>query len=1172
MGVLVEQQHSGAMVADRLAGALAACDEALALSPNNVDALAARGATLRAMGRTKDALAALLTALNLAPTHQRARQELALTLRDSGRRREAAALYGLLLRDPRAPADLWHDLALFLLGDNATVAAEICLRRALALAPEQINTRAALADLLVLRDHVSEALELDQDILALQPDNAPANAAAGQALVDLGRLDEAEDRLERALAADPDNALAHMGRARVHLARGNYEAAWEDMDWRWALAGRKRPDTAGAAWDGNTDLSGETILAWSEQGLGETLFLLRFVPALTARGARVILGVPAPLTALATTLDGDIRVAASGQVLTEADRPDFNVALGDLPRLLGIAGDNLPAKPYLVVPPERRMQVTAPLTCLLKVGLALTGSRLGHAIDLTAVMPLLTHPDAAFFNLQAGAPARAVAALAHPSLIADLSPGITDYADLAARMAEMDVVIAADGPAAHLAAALGRPTWILAPATADWRWAGMDERTPWYPTVRIFHQAEAADWKSAIPAITTALAQRIAAARMERDSLSVGLTDERAAETALLAGHARPGDLVLDLGCGSRPVDLPPGVERLAMDARPAVAREAFADSGIKVITAALADGPRPAVVTGTQTKAPRAVLPLPDWVRGTAATLTLDDVLAENPLAPGRRLVIRLGTRGTEAAVLAGLSVNTATAIVFRHDGTASFARALKDRGYQLWRFPTALAAGPLVPFAGESGTVLALVEGEPPARLYGHQDSPHAPALIAGARMESARLSTEATHALMAGQWNHAGALLARALAQDPANGPANANLGVLLRRIGRAEAATACWRRALTGGTDSEIAINLANVLRELGDFTAADSLLAEILSAQPDHPRALYALGLLRRDQGRSLEAVGILERADHEKPGTVPRGELATTLLKAGNLARGMAEMAFRPRPARPSAKGMPWNGGRLEARTILVRDEGDTADTILLARFIPQVARQGGLVVVECDPSLVPVLTGLPGVERVIARGEPLPDVDVVIDLPDVPRLIGTMSRTTPLRDVPYLPGTPRSPRSDSDETLRIGIAWAGSTPERSVPLGVLADLATLPGVTLINLQDGPRVRDLDRLGLTPLVEHPQPCPIPQVAARLETLDIIVGGDTAAMHLAGAMGKPVWAVLPRASAWPWVDGRDDSVWYPTMRVLRQDSDGSWENARNRLLEIARLMVAGKRRS
>ncbi|MGE5516995.1 MAG: tetratricopeptide repeat protein [Bacteroidota bacterium] len=1164
----------------------------LAIHPRRADAMAGRGAALRALGHPREALVSLLEALSRAPDNEEARLELALALRETGRRDEARTLYSLLLRRPQslaqspaqASARAWHGLALLCQAEGQDAAAESCLRRAVALAPAHIDARLDLGDLLARRGHLAEAADWFHGVLSMRPGNAPAHAGLGQALIGLGRLQEAEDQLERALVMDADNVVAHLARARLNLLAGDLPAAWDDLDWRWSRPGHRRPEPPGVAWDGNADLSGHTLLLWAEQGVAETIHLLRYVPLAADRGARVVLGVPQSLVPLAAEITGAATVLASGQPLPDGVEIDLHASLSDLPRLFGTTLDNVPPAPYLSAPESRRAPLRAPSTALLKVGVAWAGDRDDWSVPLVQMMPLLALPGIAAYSLQTGPRAREAGDLAHPALIADLSASLGDFADLAARIAEMDMVVAADGAVAHLAGALGVPVCVLLPQAPDWRWMLDRDDSPYYASARLFRQSRPDNWNRPVQSVCAHLRQRINAARADREARAVAQAGPRQACRAFLATHLLPGDLLVDVGAGdgtfamdaaSHPAD---DVRVLTIEARPgeaAILADTIAISGaeevVEVIAAPLAAQAGPAVVSG-RPRAGRSVFPLPGWVRSSARTTTLDAVLAERPDLAPRRLVLHLGARGTEDEVLAGLTATPAV-VIFTHRAGSGVAERLRVAGYTLVRFPGAVAAGPVVPFAGEDGPVLALAAGLAAAELYGDVSDPTSPAAMARAATRASTLAGQGSAALVAGDLNAAGALFARALAVDPDNVEALTNLGALLRRIGRGDAAVVCWNRALANGAGVGVRANTANVLRELGYGFAAEEEFTRALTAEPANPHFLYGFGLLERERGHAREAVALFERAEHLRPGAVPRHQLAAALLKSGNLARGMAEMAHRPPAPLAKVTAPAWDGGRLDARTILVRDENDAIDAIMLARFIPQVARHGGLVVVECVPDVARLLAGMPGVEQVVPRGETLPEVDLVTHLPDVPRLIGTTSRSTPPRDVPYLhlPDGMAAHDFGPSGQLRVGIAWSGRATDRSVPLTVLLRLAADPRIALVSLQRGPRAADLTTAGATPFVEDlGKDCAdLADSAALIAGLDLIVAADTAEAHLAGAMGKPVWVLLPTTCDWRWVDGREDAVWYPTMRVFRQNTEGSWQSAIDRVAEAASAMAAGK---
>jgi FkbM family methyltransferase len=1164
-------------------------ETALAQNPDHAEAHVGRCKVLRQAGHPRESLTHLVKFLAKHPKHLGGRLELALTLQQVGRGDEARSIYSLLVRETGAPAEAWHGLALVLLAEGKESPAEAALRRALALAPNMIEIRQQLAELTARRQDLAAAADMFQDILAIATDSAEAQAGLAQVLIGLNRMDEARDRIERALAIQPDNATAHLARARLLLLEGNLPGAWDDMDWRWRGSPGKRPNPPGEHWTGDSETNGRTVLLYAGNGLDDTLQMLRYTQVLSDKGARVVLGLPSLLAPLGSGVKGAWRTIVSGQPVPKGLRVDYSAAISDMPRLLGTTLTSIPPTPYIEAPAEKRPSVIAPPGAMLKVGVSWGAARAAWGVPFPSVMTLLGLPGAAFFGLQLGTRARDASVLAHPTLIHDLSSTIADYGDLAGRIAEMDLVITVDGPVAHLAGAMGKPVWLMLPYAADWRWMTHREDSPWYPSARLFRQDRPGDWTGVLTHVMTALEERVAEIKYERQTLARAHVGDKAKIRALLSTHLQSGDLLIDVGAGDGgfsmdAADHPAGgIKILAIEARPSEAgilRDTVDLTGlsdqVEVLCAALGSKRAPAVVAN-RPYGGKIVFSLPDWVRTAETSTTFDALISERSDLMADRLLVRIGAKGQEDEIVAGmegtLRTGTVALLVFEHRAGGQAATLLQAQGYRLFRFPSDIATGAVVPFADEPGTVLALAPSVDPAPVYGDANDPTSPAAMSRASAESARLASWGVDELNAGRPNAAGELFSKALAQDPFNVDANANLGGLLRRIGRADAAIACWRRALACGGGTAIRANLANVLRESGHLASAESAFLSVLADEPDNPRYLYAFGLLLRDQGRAKEALATFERAETLAPGTLRPGDHAVALLKSGNLARGMAEMVNR-RPVELTEHSAPlWDGSRLDARTILVRDEGDAIDTVMLARFLPMVARQGGLVTVECVPELARLLANVSGVEKVVPRGGDLPVTDCAIRLPDVPRLIGTTSRTTPIRDVPYLHLPHDLPvfRFPDDGRLRVGVAWSGRPTDRNLPLHALLRLASDPAVNLISLQRPPALGALLDGGGRSFFEEmgSQFHDLADSASVIAGLDLVIASDTVEAHIAGALGRPVWVLLPLGNDWRWVDGREDSVWYPTMRVFRQSQDSTWDRSMQRVSEALSAMVAGK---
>ncbi len=473
-------------------------------------------------------------ALAVAPEHAGAWHLLGLLVAGSGGFAEAASCMSRAVeRRPEQPF-LWGDLGACLYRLDRLDEAEAALRMALSLDRAQPPALGCLGLVLAARGAAAEAEACWREVLALAPDDAAAHTNLGNLLRDRGRLDAAEAMLRRAralrpgadaehnlavvlsaagrlaeaeaccraaLGRDPGHADAHYTLGTTHLLAGRLREGWQGFAWRWRRRGFAPPRRfAQPAWDGAA-LAGRTLLLYAEQGLGDAIQMLRFVPQVAARGA-VVLEVPAALARLAATLAADVTVAVHGTPL-----PAFDVqcSLMDLPGVLGVGLDDIPAgAPYLAPPSPIGAAPAAPG---LGVGLAWAGNP-RYLADARRSLPpakldaLAGIPGLRFVSLQYDARARPALMLHDPTA------AFADLADAAAVVAGLDLVIAVDSAIAHLAGALGVEVWLLNRFDTCWRWMLHRADSPWYPTMRIFRQPAPGDWDSVLAEVRAALAGR----------------------------------------------------------------------------------------------------------------------------------------------------------------------------------------------------------------------------------------------------------------------------------------------------------------------------------------------------------------------------------------------------------------------------------------------------------------------------------------------------------------------------------------------------------------------------------------------------------------------------------------------------------------------------------------
>jgi tetratricopeptide (TPR) repeat protein len=462
----------------RDADALASYDKALALDPQSIDALGSRADVLLTLRRPAEALAGLDRILAATPGHPEARAQRGVALAALGRHDEALAEFEAALRAGPNPIVIYNrGLTLAGLGRNA------------------------------------EAVEAYDRTLAAIPNHVAALMSRGVALQALNRHTEALASFDRALALAPDYADVHFNKSLALLAVGDYRAGQAEYEWRWRRSGAgARQNFGRPLWLGETPIAGKTLLLHAEQGLGDTLQFVRYVPRLAAGGAKIILEVHPELKALLSRLPGVAAVIAFGEA-----RPPFDLhcPLGSLPLALKTEPASVPADiPYLAADPARieRWQprldaLGRPRVAIVWAGNAAHANDRNRSLPLAKLGPLWADGHAGFVSLQRDlrpgeAEALAVAPVLH------LGHELADFDDTAAVLACCDLVIAVDTSVAHLAGALGRPLWVLLPFSADWRWTRDADRSPWYPSASLYREPRPGDWDDVMARVAKDLADK----------------------------------------------------------------------------------------------------------------------------------------------------------------------------------------------------------------------------------------------------------------------------------------------------------------------------------------------------------------------------------------------------------------------------------------------------------------------------------------------------------------------------------------------------------------------------------------------------------------------------------------------------------------------------------------
>ena len=456
----------------------------------------------------------------------------------AGRLREAESLYRQILSVEPNHAEALHLLGLIALQCRQPLPAIELMQRSIALSPDVFYFHNNLAEAFKAAGRFKEAAAAFARSLELHPDEPDTMHSLGAALEKAGdveggiavlratiekfpkfakphmslgavfehqaRYDQALESFENAIALQPNYPKARAARAGIWLRRGDYGRGWDEYEWRWRVEkfpGRP-PRPGPPIWDGSP-LAGRSILLFAEQGLGDTLQFIRYAPLVAGRGGRVIVECPQSLVRLIKTVEG------VNEVVTPDQHPHYDVQLPilSLPRVMKTRLDSIPANvPYITPPPDLAQSWKAKIPDDgKKIGLCWAGGRSqphrSIPADLIAKMieGLPCRPQ--FYSLQK----ELLPNEPPPPGTIDLMQDVQDFADTAALIAQMDLVLSIDTSVAHLAGAMAKPTWLMLAKHCDWRWFDGREDSPWYPTMKLFRQQQIGDWTPVVERVREAL-------------------------------------------------------------------------------------------------------------------------------------------------------------------------------------------------------------------------------------------------------------------------------------------------------------------------------------------------------------------------------------------------------------------------------------------------------------------------------------------------------------------------------------------------------------------------------------------------------------------------------------------------------------------------------------------
>ena len=479
-----------------------ACRRILHEHPADADALTLMAAIEADERRTEEGLRWARLAAAADPAAPGPHYVMGRLCQDDGRLADAEAHYrrSLVIKPDQPKAH--NNLGAVLQMQGQLQAAVESYRRALALDPSLAQANQNLAS--IVRDGAAaeKAIAGFQRLLQENPRDAQAHTDLGNVYRELGRHRDAIASFGRAIECNPELSEAHFARSLELLICGEYEEGWREYEWRWRVKALNTPPRAfpQPLWNGEAR---GTILLHAEQGFGDTLLAVRYAPLVAERCEAVVLECQPQLKRLLAGTPGVSAVYAQGEPLP---RFDAHLPLMSLPRVFGTKLETIPwTGPYIRPPAPASIPSPAPNIGLVWAGEPRQGDDRKRSITLEMLAPLKEIDGASFYSLQKGAGAAQAATPPDGMRFADLAPRIGDFADTAAFIANLDLVVTVDTSVANLAGAMGAPTWVLLSSLPDWRYHLEGDATPWYPTMRLFRQPADGDWASVIARLARTL-------------------------------------------------------------------------------------------------------------------------------------------------------------------------------------------------------------------------------------------------------------------------------------------------------------------------------------------------------------------------------------------------------------------------------------------------------------------------------------------------------------------------------------------------------------------------------------------------------------------------------------------------------------------------------------------
>ena len=1050
--------------------ALCCFDRAITLDPEYAEAYYNRSKTLFELQQYEKALPGFEKALAIKPDFVQAHVFKGDVLRKVSLYEEALLHYEKAIALNPEYALVYNNLGNALQELQRYEEALSCFDKAITLQPDYVNAYNNRGIVLYKLQRYKEALHDYDKAISLKSYFAPAHTNRGAFLSEMRQYEEALQSYDKAIALDPGYAEAYWNKAIALLLLGDYRDGWPLYEWRW----KKRPlDSAKRTyrqplWLRQQPLSGKTLYLYHEQGFGDSIQMLRYIPELKKSGATIVLEVQSPLRTLSVSLTGVDTLVSSSYNGTF----DYHLPLMSLPLAMRTTVETIPDTfPYIFVEEPIRTKWAQKLgrNAEKRVGIVWSGSaRHVHddrrSIPFDSIEPLL-ESDMEFYSLQKEYREGDREKLERSGKIADFSAELHDFTETAGLIEQLDLVISVDTAVAHLAGAMGKEVWLLLADVPDFRWMTERSDSPWYPTARLFRQTVAGEWQKVVQCVGKALEDMVPRSefnseQIERCSEKPALSRQKVGST-LQSGFALYKQGRLD------------DAERLY---REILTSDADNVNALHLLATLLAQKMQ--------------------FVESVELLRKAAGIAPDNPL-------------------------------IFNNYGNA--LSALKKHEEALLRYEKAIAIKPDYAEAyGNRANVLKELQRYEEA-LQNYEKAlfikPNYPAACYGlgnTYMELKRYE-EALHCFES------------AIELDPHYVDAHCNRGNMLKEMQRHEDALASFKKALALKPDAaELHYNIANTCFEVGEYEEALHSYNKAIALKNGYHKAYWNKSFL---------------------------------LLLLGDYKEGwlLYEWRWKNEPQRRKKRDYQkplWLQQQvLEGKALYLYYEQGFGDSIQMLRYIPCLKEAGATIVLEVQSPLHKLAMTVKGIDKIVT--EPYTGhFDFHLPLMSLPLAMKTTLETIP-GNCPYL-FTGKDVRQKWIEKLgekkgmRVGVVWAGTARhkndhKRSIAFNEIALLLENDAV-FYSLQKEYRDGELEMLqksgGIVDCSAELHD--FSETAGLIEQLDLVISVDTSVAHLAGALGKDVWLLLPTVPDFRWLTEREDSPWYPTITLFRQASGSDWK--------------------